>query len=212
MSLICRCREDHNRMTHDHYRRETTAAKAPMHEPPGSSSKTSMARLLTLITTLLDHYWINSMSDAERKVILGDWIEALRDAPLDSVKKARAAWLVDMKRGHRAPKIVEFLGLVYANGRRRHSTLGDAPLELTPRTSEPWDKRSPAQKWSSYARFHAFFDVTGRTEPRPVDADMNFYDIDLVRQATAEAMIKGTMRAWGAMKILKPEATEETET
>lgn len=159
-----------------------------------------------MLTSLLDQYWDKTMADAERKVILADWVDALDDAPLDAVKKARTQWLVDLKRGHRAPKISEFLALVYSHsGRRPAGALGVAPPELARVTGVPWDKRSPAEKWSSYARLHAFFDATGRTNPRPVDDAMNYYDIDLVGMATSEAQINGNARIWVQMRLAQPE-------
>lgn len=165
-----------------------------------------------MIVSLLEHYWEKTMADAERKVILRDWVTALDGAPLGAVYKARLAWLVDIKRGHRAPKISEFIALIDWPGRKRATggTIGPAPAELSPPHWSPWDKRTPAEKWSSYARLHAFFDATGRTNPRPVDPDMNYYDIDLVKQALAEAQIRGTARAWVKMMVTAPEAPTGT--
>lgn len=153
-----------------------------------AASRTNLLTLQAMITSLMQQFWVNHYDSQTIEIMIGDWMIALKERPLAAIQAARAKWLQDPETGIRAPKIAEFIALVDDATPLRRGEMGKAPENLVPEPDgKKFSERTGPEKWSWYARAHAWCEATGN-EPR-FDMRKKFHDEMLVGQAAAELQI-----------------------
>lgn len=162
-------------------------------------STTPKASLKLLVKTLLFHYYAKDLDQETMTVLAGDWLTSLQPYKLETVIEARRQWLLPPT-GSRAPKISDIVELIERiESGQQHGAMGAPPSDLSPPVDGiAFAKLSPTQKWSWYARQHAFCEATG-LKPR-FDMAKKFHDLDLVDQAKTERFIAGRERADAAIR------------